>query len=142
MSSQQEAIEKLFEKEEYSNHIQAFYLQQIGEELCRNCPAKLQKIFPKDIGDDTKEWENAYNIALSYLNSKGMLKTSSIVSGFSSNTQIVGQDSLAEELKLDVSRSNGDLLIELVKTHKIRHLLDPKSVDFPLDPDCFNPTEE
>ena len=130
MKTQEQVLEELFDSKGYSNYLEATFFLRLGEEIHDERPKSLRKTFPIPNKIETEEWQRAYGLVNGYLESKQMDLTRKMIAKAVKGAEPTPEDELLEGLKL---KSTKDPLQQLLKVHKIRHLLDPKTIDFKIE---------
>lgn len=125
--AQEEALEKFFNLKGYTNNLQADFFLRLGNAIQESTQSKnLKKTFPKPKRNDEKEFNQAFSLAYYYLEQNKMVKTKQYLTSNSNGIKPSSVDELIENLSLEESH---DPLKQLVRDHKAKHLLDPKTVN-------------
>lgn len=129
MKGQQQALADMFDQQGYTNHLQAQYFCDLGCAIATTKPKELAGTFPNVNlpGDET--WKNSYSLVQSYLAAHKLEKTSQVVDKVCNSVEVKPVDTVVSDLRL---KSHGDPLLDLIRSHKARKLLDPKKTSVKL----------
>ena len=129
--SQEEVLEKFFSSKGYTNNLQAEFFLKLGNAIQENSQSKnLKKTFPKPKRSDLKGFDKAFSLVQNYLEQNKMEKTKQYLVSNSNGIKVSSVDDLIETLSLEESR---DPLKQLISDHKVKHLLNPQTVNIELN---------